>query len=85
MVEITLGHKGETTLIQFVNGTGHFGKSYFDPVPVFDTKVSIPWDKESFCVRDIETEDNTEAVLKDGILTVTLRRLDAYACIAVQE
>ncbi len=85
MVEITLGHKGDTTLIQFVNGTGHFGKSYFDPVPVFDTKVSIPWDRETFRVRDIETADNTEAVLKDGILTVTLRRLDAYACVAVQE
>ena len=85
MVEITLGHKGDTTLIQFVNGTGHFGKSYFDPVPVFDTKVSIPWSRETFRVRDIETEDNAEAVLKDGTLTVTLRRLDAYACIAVQE
>ena len=84
MVEITKGHKGDMTLLQFVNGTGHFGKSYFDPVPVFDTVVTIPWDKPTFAVQDIETPDNAAAVLENGKLTVTLHRLDAYACVTIR-
>ena len=84
MVEITYGEKNGTVLLQFVNGTGHFGKSYFDPVPVYDTAVSIPWDRETFEAKDIETPDNVFCSLENGRLTVTLKRLQAYACVTIQ-
>lgn len=83
MVEVTYGKKGDAVLLQFVNGTGHFGKSYFDPVPLFDQTVSIPWDGENAAAADIETPDNVTCSAENGRLTVTLKKLDHYACVTV--
>lgn len=83
MAEVTYGIKDEKVLLQFVNGTGHFGKSYFDPAPLYDQTVTIPWDRDSATAIDIETPGNATAVLENGYLTVTLKKLDHYACITV--
>lgn len=84
MAEITVGHKGTTTIVQFVNGTGHFGKSYFDPVPLNDLSVTIPWKTETATVEDIEVSGNVSSRVENGRLTITLHRLDAYACVVAR-
>lgn len=84
MVEITYREKGDQVLLQFVNGIGHFGKSYFDPEPVYDTVVSIPWKKDTFDAKDIDTPLNVFCCYKDGSLTVTLKELKHYACVTLR-
>ncbi len=44
MIEISMGtaREGRHSLVQVVNNTGHFGTSYFKPVPVYGISLKIP-------------------------------------------
>ena len=42
MVEVTVGMSKGKTLISLVNGTGHFGTSFFDPVSIYDVEIELP-------------------------------------------
>lgn len=48
MVEVTRGYdlKGERAMVHLINGTGHFGRSFFEPVPVRDISLKIALDRE---------------------------------------
>ena len=48
MVEVTLLERGggSSHLLHLVNGSGHFGVSYVEPVTMHDLEVVIPYDGE---------------------------------------
>lgn len=85
MVEVTHGQKGGVQILHFVNGTGHFGLSYFDPVKLTDQTVYIDWDKPTAVCRDIGQPDNVRWELSQGKLKITVNQLDFHSCIVISE
>jgi hypothetical protein len=55
MVEITLGVNAESehALLQLVNTTGHFGNSYFKPVPIDNVVVDLPLAEQVVSARSL--------------------------------
>ena len=85
MVEITHGRKGDTEIVHFVNGSGHFGNSFFEPAPLCEQSAVIDWNGGNVNCENIDEPGNIRWELADGKLTLTVPRLGAHACIAVKE
>lgn len=86
MVEVAMGTSREGThaLVQLVNGTGHFGTSYFAPVPVRDVHVAVPCGEAVAAVYDLTHDVDIPFVQKDGFAQITLPELGAHACVKLQ-
>ncbi len=85
MAEVSWGQKDGCTVLHFVNGTGHFGVSYFDPVPLREQTVEIPWDKPGAVCENIDVPGGVRYCLSGGRLRITLPELGFHACIVVRE
>ena len=85
MVELTHGRKGETELVHFVNGSGHFGNSFFDPPTLCDQSLTIPWPHKTAACENLDEPGNVRWSFKDGQLTITIPRLGFHACVAIKE
>ncbi len=84
-MEVTHGHKEDFEVVHFVNASGHFGNSFFDPALLTDQSVMIPWKKESAVCENLDEPGNVCWELKDQKLTITLPRLGAHACVVVHK
>ncbi len=85
MVEVTWGQKDNWQILHFVNGTGHFGTSYFDPVTVAEQTVEIDWDKPAVVCENVGEPGNVRYQLADGKLRITVPKLGFHTCILVRE
>ena len=85
MVEITTGCKDDACIVHFVNGSGHFGNSFFSPAVLCDQSVTIPWKGSTAVCENIDEPGNVSWEIKDGNITITVPRLGAHACITVRE
>ncbi len=85
MVEVTVGTKGDETIVQFVNGTGHFGNSFFDPVELMDQSMEIPWDKSEAECHTLLVKDNCIATNMGEKLKLTVNRLGFYEAIVIRK
>jgi len=85
MVEVTCGVKGDTELVHFVNGSGHFGNSYFDPAILTDQSVTIDWPHETVSCENLDDPGNVTYVLNERKLTITIPKLGAHACVVIKE
>jgi len=51
MIEITMSDGDGFSLVQLINTSGHFGNSFFQPIPIDGVQVTIPFEKEpSSCI-----------------------------------
>lgn len=86
MVEITRAFDKNKEVLQFVNGSGHFGTSFFDPVPMADITVTIKLDKAPqniYCLmEDSKLSYNYNEKLKE--LDIRLGCLKEYQCIIIE-
>ena len=85
MVQVTLGKKEGKTMVQFVNGSGHFGNSFFDPVEIEDATVEIPWEGPDVICRSLYEKDNILYEKKEKSLKLTVKKLGFYEAIEVTE
>ncbi len=85
MVEVTWGQKDNWQILHFVNGTGHFGVSYFDPVLLTDQTVEIEWDKPTVTCENVGQPGNVRYELAGGKLRITVPKLGFHTCILVRE
>ena len=85
MVEITRGKKDDFEIIHLVNGTGHFGNSYFDPPVLADQQVTIPWEGEIESVTNLDQEDGVTFHLEEGKLTLMVPKLGYHAGILIRK
>lgn len=85
MVEVTRGCKGDTELIHFVNGTGHFGNSYFDPAVLSNQSITIPCPYDHVTAENLDVPGCVSWKLEDHRLTITIPTLNAHACIVIKE
>ena len=84
MVEITHGRKENTELVHFVNGSGHFGNSFFEPPVLSDQSMEISWPYDTVTCRNIDEPGNVAYKLENGKLTITVPRLGYHACIVIR-
>ena len=85
MVEVTYAtsRNKEYSLVQLVNATGHFGTSYFEPVPVRDIRIELCNDRKVESVNTICSGKALEFKQEDGKLSFTLPELNDYECIRI--
>lgn len=85
MVEVTLGWKKdkEYAMVHLVNGTGHFGRSFFEPVTVRDIKLKLPINKCPSKVRQLVDEREVPFQWNEGKLYVTIDSLEEMECLKI--
>lgn len=84
MVEVTAGTKKGCNAVFLVNTTGHFGTSFYQPVPVMDVQVTIDTDFEPESVRTLNSKDNVEFRYENGRVTFTVKKLEAFEMIVME-
>ena len=84
-VEVTRGRKEDFEVVHFVNGSGHFGNSFFDPAQLSEQSVTIPWTKKSAVCENLDEPGNVRWTLEKQELTVTIPKLGAHACVVIHE
>ena len=84
-MKITRGKKDDFEIIHLVNGTGHFGNSYFDPPVLADQQVTIPWEGEIESVTNLDQEDGVTFHLEEGKLTLMVPKLGYHAGILIRK
>lgn len=85
MVETTVFEKrdGSAQLLQLVNGSGHFGVTFFAPLPIQGAEVSIPYDGSPSEVRSLVTGQSCDYRLQDGTLTVRIPSLELFEAVKI--
>lgn len=86
MVEVTAGveRSGKHALIQLVNNTGHFGTSYLAPVPVYGIALAVPMPKAPTGVTRQLSGAEIPFAYKDGVLSLTVEKLEAFEGLLVR-
>ncbi len=83
MVEVTLSDGDGFSLMQFVNISGHFGTTFYEPVPVDDAWVSIPFDKKPIKCISLQDERQVPFVYSDNKLKIDLGKLNFFDAVKI--
>lgn len=85
MVEVTLFQRrdGAHQLLHLVNGSGHFGTSFFAPVAMTDLVVVVPCEAAPRSVTSLVTGEPCNTIYSDGRLTVRVPRLELFEAIKI--
>jgi hypothetical protein len=94
MVEVThFHHAGESSsenvgadfdLVHLVNTSGHFGVSFFAPVPMHDLAVIVPYPQRPKRVLGLVSGEEYAYAWADGRLTVQVPRLEKFEAVRVE-
>jgi hypothetical protein len=84
-VEVTLLEKeeGRVRLLNLVNTSGHFGNSFFEPVPMMDVEVNIAQAREPDSVVGLRSGEALEFAWEDDRLIVRVPRLELFEAIEI--
>jgi hypothetical protein len=83
-VEVTVAEKAGATLVQLVNTSGHFGSSFYKPLPIREARVSIPCSQAPSAVKSLYKKDNVFYSYENGMLSLTIALLEEYEGILIQ-
>ncbi|MBH1939493.1 beta-galactosidase trimerization domain-containing protein [Mobilitalea sibirica] len=84
MVEVSLSERSNGNLfVQFVNNSGCFGLSFFDPVPMYHLKLEIPVPKEPKSMNTLKSGQDVSYEYKDQIAYILLDELQEYEAIEI--
>jgi hypothetical protein len=91
MVEVTVFEKtdGSAQLVHLVNGSGHFGNSFFAPVPMTNLSVVIPCDQSPESVWGLRQDQACPHTWKEpdaqrpGVLTIQVPSLELFEAIQI--
>jgi hypothetical protein len=86
MVEVTLfaKHGSNAQLLHLVNGSGHFGVSFFEPVTMHDLEVILPCASASTQVRSLVTGESYSSCFDGGNLAIHVPRLELLEAILIE-
>ena len=80
---VMLTPDGKTELLSFVNGSGHFGNSYFDPIPCsVSCDMAVP--KAPVRVTGLKTGEALPYSYENGRLSLTLPGLSLYDAAVIE-
>ncbi len=86
MVEVTLASMpdGARRVLHLVNGSGHFGVSYFAPVPMTGLEVELDSPRRPDSARSLVLGSACEFTWSESRLTVRLPRLDLFDALVIE-
>lgn len=85
MVEVTRGGKDDFVIIHFVNGSGHFGNSYFDPPVLADQSIVIPFTGRIERIENLDEPGNVCYYQDGGQLMIAVPRLGFHAALIIRK
>ncbi len=84
-VEVTrMRNRDGFELIHLVNTSGHFGVSFFQPVPMHDLAVTMPCERAPVRATCLVTGESCACEHRDGLLTLAIPRLDMFEAIKLE-
>lgn len=85
MCEVTLHENaaGGFKLLQIVNGSGHFGVSYYAPIPLENVVVDIPYTAARVGAVGLVSGASIAAEAKGGRLTLRVPRIEQFEAIRI--
>ena len=83
MVEVCAAEKPGKLVVQLVNASGHFGTSFFAPLPIRDIQLRLPLDQAPADVRSLQLPDNVRWSFAAGTLRLQLSELGFHEAIEV--
>lgn len=85
MVEVTLFEKrdGSHQLLHLVNGSGHFGVSFFAPVTMVDVQIEVPRQAKPRAVESLVTGQTYPFDIQGDTLRVTVPRLELFDALKI--
>lgn len=85
MVEVTLFERvdGSHRLLHLVNGSGHFGNTFYPPVPMTDVEVTLRQATMPVAVRALRADLSLPFAWEAGKLTVRLPRLELFEALRI--
>jgi hypothetical protein len=75
---------GSTQLIHLVNGSGHFGNTFYAPVTMHDVQVVVTCARQPKAVRGLRTGQPLRFTWADGRLSVQVPALELFEAIEVE-
>ncbi|MCC6455584.1 MAG: beta-galactosidase trimerization domain-containing protein [Caldilineaceae bacterium] len=86
MVEVTHFHNANEgfDLVHLVNTSGHFGVSFFAPLPMSDLEVTVAYPQRPQRVRGLVSGAGYAHEWADGWLTVQVPRLEKFEAVRVE-
>ena len=84
-VEVTLFEKddGSYLLLHLVNGSGHFGVSFYPPVTMTDVEIVIPCAKEPRAVQGLRSARPCEYVWDAGFLMIHIPKINLFEAVKI--
>ena len=85
MVEVTWFEKvdGSSQLVHLVNGSGHFGVSFYPPVKMVDLEIELPSPKSPKLVRSLVSGETCTFDWSDNLLTIQIPELRLFEAIEI--
>ena len=84
MVEVTLFENPKGfQLVHLVNGSGHFGVTFYEPVTMRDLEVVIPYEGQPSSVHSLVDDQPLSYIPGDGRLTIRVPRLELFQAIKI--
>lgn len=83
MVEVSAAEKPGKLVVQLVNASGHFGTSFFAPLPMRDIQLRLPLNQAPADVRSLQLPDNVQWSFAAGTLRLQLSELGFHEAIEV--
>jgi hypothetical protein len=85
MVEVTLfeARAGGRQILHLVNGSGHFGTTFYAPVPMYNVNVSIPCAAAPKSVTSLVTDEPAAFEFAAGTLSITVPRLELFEALQI--
>ena len=85
MVEVThfAREDGSSDLVHLVNASGHFGVSFFEPIPIFDIRISLPYNRHPAEARRLVSGELCDYEWADGWLALHIPRLGLLEAVQI--
>ena len=85
MVEVTWFEKVDSSsqLVHLVNGSGHFGVSFYEPVKITDLEIELPSAESPKSVRSLVSGETCAYSRSDDLLTIQVPELSLFEAIEI--
>ena len=70
-------------LVHLVNGSGHFGVSFYEPVKMVDLEIELPSTKSPKSVRSLVSGETCAYSWSDDLLTIQIPQLSLFEAIEI--
>jgi hypothetical protein len=85
MVEVTWFEdiNSSRRLLHLVNGSGHFGTSFYAPISMVELELIVPCPDRPVSVNSLVKDRACDYVWQEGRLTIQVEKLDLFEAIEV--